>query len=95
MSFAQSLVILKKKGQEGMSVPISRDSSEEIVFGRNEACNICIKKDSVSMQHARIFFDNEGRVSGSPSTQSKHRISRNSKNSKNRFSKKMLTASFF
>jgi pSer/pThr/pTyr-binding forkhead associated (FHA) protein len=56
-----SLVILKKKGQDGMSVDLPA-TCEDVTFGRGEECNIRIAKSSVSSLHARIFFDNKQMV---------------------------------
>jgi hypothetical protein len=54
-----SLVIMKKKGHDGMSVDLLGDA---VTFGRAEDCNIRIAKASVSSLHARIFFDNKQMV---------------------------------
>ena len=55
-----ALVIIKRKGKDGMRVPL--ESIDEVTFGRDETCNIRIAKKAVSSQHTRIFFDSNGLV---------------------------------
>ncbi len=60
--YSNNLVILKKKANsDGMLVAIP-DTVDDVTFGRAEDCNIRIQKPSVSMLHARIFFDKNGQV---------------------------------
>ena len=59
-SFEHNLTIIKKKGKEGMKIPL--ESLDEVTFGRAESCNIRINKPSISSQHTRIFYDKDGLV---------------------------------
>ena len=59
-SHQYALTIVKKKGKDGMRVPL--DSLDDITFGRDESCNIRIQKPSISGLHTRIFYDTENQV---------------------------------
>ena len=60
-NYTNTLQILKKKKTSApMAVPL--DAVDDVVFGRDEDCNIRITKKSVSSKHTRIFFDSNGAV---------------------------------
>ena len=50
----------KKGGSEGTSV--SLEVNDDVIFGRDEVCNVRIQKQSVSAQHTKIFWDDNGLV---------------------------------
>ena len=63
-----SIVVVKRDGTDGSAFPWT-DHQKEIVFGRNDACDIRISLAEVSKRHARLYFDADKRCWLEPMSQ--------------------------
>lgn len=54
-SRVRCVCVMRNAGSEGTTVPLDQQDGD-VLFGRDESCNIRIQKPAVSTQHAKIFW---------------------------------------